>query len=96
MSRADALAAANRDSIANSGGRMNVTMPCRRPHWIEILLLDEYGNPVPHEEYLILEKNGQEHSGFLDENARARIEGLDPGSCEVSFPRLDKQEWRLK
>ncbi len=32
--------------------------------------------------------------GYLDSNGRARIDGIDPGVCEVSFPDIDANEWR--
>jgi len=28
-----------------------------------------------------------------DENGVGRVEGFDPGSCQVSFPDLDKEAW---
>jgi hypothetical protein len=34
-----------------------------------------------------------EISGTLDENGFARVEGIDPGQCKVTFPDLDKDAW---
>ena len=65
------------------------------PHWIEIELVDEDGAPVPGEEYEIKMPDGETMaSGTLDEKGKARIEGLDPGECEITFPKRDKEEWR--
>ena len=32
--------------------------------------------------------------GTLDEKGAARIEGIEPGDCQVTFPRLDKDAWK--
>jgi hypothetical protein len=34
--------------------------------------------------------------GTLDEKGFARVEGVDPGSCKVTFPNLDKSAWSPK
>jgi type VI secretion system secreted protein VgrG len=62
--------------------------------WIEIELVDEEGNPVPGERYEVTLPDGEQvASGTLDQNGFARIEGVDPGQCQVSFPSLDKDAW---
>jgi hypothetical protein len=62
--------------------------------WIEIELVDEEGNPVPGERYKITLPDGKTVSeGTLDANGRARVEGIDPGTCQISFPDLDKDAW---
>jgi len=57
-------------------------------HWIEIKLEDENGDPIPNESYVIIGPANDKHTGSLDGNGFVRIDGLDPGECEVSFPRL--------
>lgn len=64
-----------------------------KKHWIEIELVDEDGNPVPGEEYAITLPDGSVSSGTLDERGFARVDGIDPGSCKVTFPNLDKDAW---
>jgi type VI secretion system secreted protein VgrG len=62
--------------------------------WIEIELVDEEGNPVPGERYEVTLPDGQTVArGTLDENGLARIEGIDPGQCKVTFPNLDQEAW---
>jgi type VI secretion system secreted protein VgrG len=58
--------------------------------WIEIELLDEEGEPVPGERYRITLPDGSTVEGTLDQNGFARVDGIDPGNCEVSFPDLDQ------
>lgn len=65
--------------------------------WVEIELRDEDGNPVPGESYIVTLPDGQTvASGTLDEKGKARIEHIDPGSCKVTFPDLDKDRWKKK
>lgn len=61
--------------------------------WIEIVLIDDSGAPVPHEQYLLELPNGATKSGVLDKNGRALINNIDPGSCKVTFPNFDGREW---
>ena len=72
-----------------------------RPHkpdeektsWIEIELVDEDDQPVPGERYRITLPDGSVDEGTLDENGFRRVQGIDPGTCEVTFPNLDKDAW---
>lgn len=61
--------------------------------WIEIELLDEEGNPVPGEKYEIDLPDGTLAKGSLDGDGFARVDGVLPGNCQVSFPELDKEAW---
>ena len=68
-----------------------------KKHWIEIELLDEEGNPVPGEPYRITLPDGTTvASGTLDDKGWARVDHIDPGTCQVTFPNLDKDVWRPK
>ena len=67
----------------------------KRPHWIEIELIDEQGKPVPGEHYRITLPDGTTLAeGRLNEKGRARVDGIDPGMCKVTFPDLDRTTWR--
>jgi type VI secretion system secreted protein VgrG len=61
--------------------------------WIEIELIDEEDEPVPGEKYEITLPDGSVSAGTLDADGFARVDGIDPGSCEVTFPELDKEAW---
>ncbi len=63
--------------------------------WIEIKLVDEEKRPVPGEPYeIILPDGGTIASGTLDHLGFARVDGIDSGTCKVTFPELDKDAWQ--
>ena len=62
-----------------------------KKHWIEIQLNDQDGNPVPGEPYKITLPDGTTIAdGTLDDKGHARVDNIDPGTCQVTFPNLDK------
>ncbi len=66
----------------------------KKKSWIEIELVDEDNNPVPGERYKITLPDGKTLAeGTLDEKGFARVDGIDPGTCKITFPRLDKDAW---
>ncbi len=66
----------------------------QKKSWIEIELVDEDKKPVPGERYRITLPDGTTLAeGTLDEKGRARVDGIDPGTCKVTFPDLDKDAW---
>jgi hypothetical protein len=74
-------------------------MPCpkKKPHWIEIKLETEDGDPVPWEEYRIQLPDGEIATGCLDKSGRARVDGIpEAGTCQVTFPNLDRDAWDRK
>ncbi len=64
-----------------------------RPGWIEIEMVDESDKPVPGVAYEVTLPDGSVASGTLDEKGFARVEGFEPGQCEVTFPDLDAAAW---
>jgi len=62
--------------------------------WIEIELVDKEDEPVPSEKYLIHLPDGTKKESMLDSEGRARVDGIDPGTCNVSFPDRDAKDWR--
>jgi hypothetical protein len=92
-SKAAQLASARRETLTASDP--DPVMKCRKQKaWVEIALEDHNGVRIPGEEYLVSAPDGTEYGGVLDQNGSVRIEGLDPGDCQVSFPRLDRSEWK--
>ena len=66
----------------------------KKKSWIEIELVDEEDNPVPGEKYRITLPDGKTLAeGRLDDKGFARVDGIDPGTCKITFPDLDKEAW---
>lgn len=61
--------------------------------WIEIELVDDNDVPVAGERYEIVVSDGRVIRGTLDNKGFARIEGLEPGNCDIKFTALDKDAW---
>ena len=61
--------------------------------WIEIELIGEDDEPIPGEKYKIEMPDGSVAQGTLDGDGLARKEGIDPGTCKISFPDLDQDAW---
>jgi uncharacterized Zn-binding protein involved in type VI secretion len=63
--------------------------------WVEIELVDQKGRPVPYERYRVKAPGfDRPFEGFLDEKGLARLDGIDPGTCQISFPDLDAASWK--
>jgi hypothetical protein len=60
---------------------------------LAIELIDDAGNPVPNENYIVVVPEGVKKTGRLDAKGRAYIGDIDPGSCDISFPDIDGREW---
>ena len=61
--------------------------------WVAIRLVDESGAPVPGERFRIGLPDGSVREGITDELGTARVDGIDPGTCVITFPALDAREW---
>jgi len=68
--------------------------PAKTLTWIEIELMNDKGEPVPNERYRIERPDGSPEEGCLDGQERARIDGIEAGTCNVTFPDIDANEWR--
>ncbi len=66
----------------------------KKTSWIEIKLVDEQNNPVPGEPYAITLPDSTVAQGTLDEKGFARIDGIDPGTCQITFPQRDTEAWK--
>jgi len=61
--------------------------------WIELLLQDEKGQPVPDEAFSVALPNGRVIEGSLDKKGHARVEGIPAGTCTVQFLNLDSGDF---
>jgi hypothetical protein len=55
--------------------------------------VDEEDRSVPGERYEITTPDGRVVRRTLDENGLARADGIKPGDCQITFPRLDREAW---
>ena len=61
--------------------------------WIELELLDEEGQPLADELYVLGLPDGTTvKDGELDQNGFARVDGIDPGTYVVIFPNIDEND----
>jgi hypothetical protein len=65
----------------------------RKLSWIEIELVDEENQPVPGARYRVTLPDGTADEGALDAKGFARVDGFEAGTCQVTFPELDKDAW---
>ncbi len=65
----------------------------KKKSWIEIELVDEDNKSVPGENYKIILPDETLAEGTLDEKGFARVDGIEPGTCKITFPDLDKDAW---
>ncbi len=59
--------------------------------WIELELVGEDGEPIANETYSVTLPGDVVIEGRLDSRGRARLDGLDPSSAEIRWPRLDRE-----
>ena len=63
--------------------------------WIELqLVYESNGKPVAGVAYEVTLPDGKTiASGSTDDKGVGRVDNIDPGSCKISFPALDKEAW---
>jgi hypothetical protein len=82
-------------AMAEASATRKAIQPCGEPRaWIEIRLVDTQGKPIPGERYRLRLPDASIVEGLLDEEGKARVEGILSGQCKVSFPGFDAREWR--
>jgi uncharacterized Zn-binding protein involved in type VI secretion len=77
-------------------GTTAVVVSPNKTSWVEIELVDDQEQPVAGETYHVRLSDGSLFIGTLDGRGQARIEGIDPGSCQITFPDRDKDSWNPK
>lgn len=61
--------------------------------WIEIILVDAEGKPMPGVRYRITPPGGTPVEGRLNEHGQAGLFQIESGQCKITFPDLDKDAW---
>lgn len=61
--------------------------------FIGLTLVDTQGKPVPGAAYDVTLPDGSHVKDHLDAAGKVRIEGIDPGSCTVAFPAIDRRDF---
>lgn len=84
-----AFDAATGDAVPTRGGSKAPASTT----WVTLELVDEAGDPVAGEAYQIRTPTNKTLTGRLGEDGRARVEGVEPGTCSVTFPNLDGADW---
>ena len=77
---------------AAPGGASVLIHDPTKPGWIGLELVDTEGRPVPGEAFEVTLPDQQKVTGTLDGNGKVRIEGIDPGTCTVTFPAIDRRD----
>lgn len=62
--------------------------------WVEFRLINQKGLPVPGAKYRLKSTDGSVRVGSLDQDGSVRLQGIDPGTCEISFLDYDAREWK--
>ncbi len=58
--------------------------------WLQLQVLDESGNPVANEDYVLHLADGSERKGKLDADGNLKEEDLPPGEVVIEWPSLDQ------
>lgn len=75
------------------GAKRPPEKPVEKKAWIEIILVDNEGKPMPGVKYRITPPSGQPVEGRLNEHGQAGLYQIEPGNCKITFPDLDKDAW---
>jgi hypothetical protein len=68
-------------------------VPAKPTTWIGVRLMGADDRPIANERYRITAPDGAIREGRLDDAGEIVLDGIDPGTCRVSFPDLDAREW---
>lgn len=63
-------------------------------HWIGVKLVDNAGEPIAFQPFRLKLGDGSILEGTLDEKGYCRVEGVEKGTTQVSFPNINADEWK--
>src|SRR5262245_14172990 len=78
-------------SLGGAGGSKPVEKPKEKKAWIEIILVDAEGKPMPGVKYRITPPGAAPVEGRLNEHGQAGVYNIEPGNCKITFPDLDEE-----
>lgn len=82
------------DQQARSQPPPTAVMACPNVRtWIEFRLLDFEGNPIGGKQYRIKLPGGAIQAGVLGRSGSVRLDGIEPGTCTITFPEIDADAW---
>ena len=68
------------------------TLPCEQKTWVDILLVDAAGEPIPNEEFRLTLPDGTVITGKVDENGLGGVDGVVKGEGTLEFPNLNQPD----
>lgn len=69
--------------------------PVTPTSFVAISLVDQHDEPVGYQRYRVSTSDGQIREGTLDAVGKVQLDGIAPGTCQVSFPDLDANDWKI-
>ena len=85
---------ANPDSTSElASAKSVVVVDPEKKGWIGIALVDTKKRPVPNADFIVTPPGQDPVKGTLDSLGRARVEGVNPGTCNIEFPRLHRKDF---
>ena len=79
--------------LQSMGASKTSEKPKAKKAWVEIILVDAEGKPMPGVKYRITPPGGKPVEGTLNQYGQAGLYQIEPGSCKITFPDLDKEAW---
>lgn len=70
-----------------------VVDPTKTDTFLGIELVDSNKTPVPFARFIVTPPGKTPIEGTLDLKGKVRIEGLEPGTCQIVFPNLDRRDF---
>ncbi len=67
--------------------------PAPKTTWIDVVLVDQDGDPVPRRGFSLKFSDGETREGFFDADGRFGFKGIPNGNCTLTLPDLDESDF---